>query len=149
MGMELLPFLSNSGTIPFINDTLCGYLFVVTCILAIVVGLRQTLWESSRGTFHFLLHRPARRDAIFGVKLLVGEAACLAISLLPVACYALWATAPGTHASPFAWSMSGWAWRMSFEMPVVYLGAFLSGLRLHDGSPAVFFRQRPACSRWR
>jgi len=75
-----------------------------------------------------LLHRPARRETIFATKLAVGAVVCLLLGGLPVLCYALWAAAPGTHPSPFFWSMTGWVWQMCLEIPLVYLGAFLSGL---------------------
>jgi hypothetical protein len=43
--------------------------------------------------------------------------------------YALWAASPGTHASPFAWSMTLPAWTAWLAISAVYLGAFLSGIR--------------------
>ena len=51
--------------------------------------------------------------------------------------YAWWAAVPGHHPSPFEWSMTGRAWRLVFLMPLLYLGAFLSGLR-----PARWFGTR-------
>jgi hypothetical protein len=36
---------------------------------------------------------------------------------------------PGFHAGPFEWSMSAPAWQLFSLIPLVYLGAFLSGLR--------------------
>ncbi len=48
---------------------------------------------------------------------------------LPLAVYALWAAMPGTHASPFFWSMTEPWWRMIPAALVCYLGAFLTGLR--------------------
>lgn len=116
-------------TIPFVSDAVSSALFAVAGLFAVAVGLWQTWWESSRGTFQFLLHRPATRSAIFGAKLAVGIAFCLLVVCLPVLCYALWAATPGKHASPFSWSMTTWAWQLCLQMPLVYLGAFLSGLR--------------------
>jgi hypothetical protein len=103
--------------------------FYVAGALAFALGLWQTMLESTRDTFQFLLHRPMSRDAIFATKLLVGGLATLAVAIIPVACYSLWAATPGTHASPFRWSMTNWAWLACAQIPLVYLGSFLSGLR--------------------
>jgi hypothetical protein len=43
--------------------------------------------------------------------------------------YALWAATPGHHASPFEWSMTAPEFGVVPKMPLVYLGAFLSGIR--------------------
>src|SRR5207302_1280151 len=94
-------------------------------------------WESGRGTFLFLLHRPMTRRAIFLTKLATGAGVLLLGASLPIVLYAWWAAVPGHHPSPFAWSMTGPAWRMAFLMPLLYLGAFLSGLR-----PARWFGSR-------
>jgi hypothetical protein len=51
--------------------------------------------------------------------------------------YSWWAATPGHHPSPFAWSMATPAWVLTFLMPLLYLGAFLSGLR-----PARWFGTR-------
>jgi hypothetical protein len=129
MGVHLGFLQQSPQTIPFINDELCSYMFTVAGIFAAVIGFWQTAWESSRGTFLFLLHRPIHRDAIVFAKLAVGITVCLIAPALPVLIYARWAATPGTHASPFLWSMTGWAWMLVLEIPLVYLGAFLSGLR--------------------
>ena len=139
MGMQLGPLGGNNrmGAIPFVSEETSGWFFYVAGTLALALGLWQTLLESTRGTFQFLLHRPISREKILGTKLLVGGATCLVIAVLPVAVYSLWAATPGTHTSPFLWSMTAWAWHLCVEMPVVYLGAFLSGLR-----PARWFGSR-------
>jgi ABC-type transport system involved in multi-copper enzyme maturation permease subunit len=115
--------------IPFVSPTSCFYNFVATGVWAVTLGLWQTMWESSRGTFLLLLHRPVRRETIIGAKLLVGGLLCLLAGGLPLLCYAIWAAIPGTHASPFEWSMTGWAWQSCVVLILLYLGAFLSGLR--------------------
>jgi hypothetical protein len=43
--------------------------------------------------------------------------------------YALWAATPGTHASPFYWSMTKPAWQVWFALPAVYMAAFVCGVR--------------------
>ena len=119
----------QSGRIPFVSDQSTVTFFYVAGALAFAIGLWQTMLESTRETFQFLLHRPMSRDAIFGTKLLTGGLATLLVAVLPVACYSLWAATPGTHASAFRWSMTTWAWLMCARILLVYLGAFMSGLR--------------------
>lgn len=127
-GVEFGPLRADGG-VPFVDDFITYYFFIVALGFAGVAGLWQTLLESLRGTYAFLLHRPAPRSQLFGMKLLVGGLATLIVATLPVLLYALWAATPGQHASPFFWSMSGWAWQLAVAVPIVYLGAFLSGLR--------------------
>ena len=61
----------------------------------------------------------------------------LAVTLLPILIYAAWAAAPGTHPGPFEWSMTMPALEVWLLMPLVYLGAFASGIR-----PARWFGSR-------
>ncbi len=63
------------------------------------------------------------------MKLLVGTAAYLATSVVSIVVYGLWAATPGTHASPFEWAMTVPAWILWFGMAMLYLGAFLTGIR--------------------
>lgn len=115
--------------LPFINDSTCSLMITVGGVLAVAIGLWQTLWESARGTIQYLLHRPVRREYVLGVKLLVGGTLSLVITGGPVLLYALWAATPDTHASPFFWGMTLWAWLSCLGTLLLYLGAFLSGLR--------------------
>jgi hypothetical protein len=129
-GFALLGMVDISNdSIPFVDHSQSNLMLYVGGIAAIAVGLWQTVWESGRGTFLFLLHRPIERPWAFGIKLITGTILVLAIPGLPLLIYALWAATPGTHASPFYWSMTTWAWLVWFRLPLVYLGAFLSGLR--------------------
>lgn len=129
--------IAEANSIPFVRADVLWYTFMVAIVLAVALGLWQTMWESSRGTFLFLLHRPLARETMLGAKLATGALVCLLVTVLPVAWYAIWAATPGTHASPFEWSMTAWAWQWAVELPLVYLGAFLSGLR-----PARLFGSR-------
>jgi hypothetical protein len=119
----------SHDVVPFVARSLVNWMLYLAGFAALALGLWQTLWESGRGTFLFLLHRPVPRASLFIVKLAVGIAATLIASGLPILTYALWAALPGTHASPFYWSMTTWAWLIWFRLPVIYLGAFLSGIR--------------------
>ncbi len=134
MDLPLIPFLDSGRgqEIPFVPS----YVFTretqfttVAVILAIVIGLHQTLWESWRQTTLFLLHRPLPRRQMFVAKLAAGGILLVAITAIPLAVYSLWAATPGTHASPFYWSMTEPWWRTIAAALVCYLGAFLSGLR--------------------
>jgi hypothetical protein len=135
---DWVPGMPN-GTeeVPFTGSGFSGFFLFISVAFALALGFRQSAWESARGTYLFLLHRPLRRETVFGTKLLVGTGLLLAGAGLAIAAYAAWAAVPGHHASPFAWSMTAPAWRLALLMPLVYLGAFLSGLR-----PARWFGTR-------
>jgi hypothetical protein len=77
------------------------------------------------------------RRRIFAIKLATGIGVLVVAASLPIVLYGSWAAVPGHHAGPFEWSMTGSAWWLTFLMPLVYLGAFLSGLR-----PARWFGTR-------
>lgn len=115
--------------IPFVDTWLDQGLALIGIPLALALGFRQTLGESFRGLWLFLLHRPAPWTRIVSVKLVVGAAVLLCALAAPVLMFAAWAATPGTHASPFAWWMTGHAWRLCFAMTTAYLAAFLCGLR--------------------
>jgi len=117
---SLFPFLHDSFQTPFT---------FVAAALAIVLGLRQSAWEPSQGTAHYLLHLPLSRSSLFLSKLFVGMGLLLACTLLPIVCYGVWASTPGTRAAPFEWSMARPVFQIWLTMPLVYLGAFLAGIR--------------------
>jgi hypothetical protein len=123
--------------VPFAGGGFSGFFTFVSALFALALGFRQSAWESARGTYLFLLHRPLPRDLIFLTKLATGVGVFAVCAALPILLYAAWAAVPGHHPGPFAWSMTGSAWRLTFLMPLLYLGAFLSGLR-----PARWFGTR-------
>ncbi len=123
--------------VPFVSGDFASVFTVVSFLLAVALGFRQSAWESSRGTYLFLLHRPLPRQAIFLTKLATGMGVLLFCAGVPIVVYGIWAMTPGCHAGPFEWSMTASAWRILLPMPLVYLGAFLSGLR-----PARWFGTR-------
>jgi hypothetical protein len=114
---------------PFLHDSFQTPFTFVAAALAIVLGLRQLAWEPSQGTAHYLLHLPLSRSSIFLSKLFVGIGLLLACTLLPLVTYGVWAATPGTHAAPFEWSMARLAFQIWLTMPLIYLGAFLAGIR--------------------
>lgn len=130
MGVTLAPWGgAYRSSIPFVSDPSALSFALVAGLLAISLGFRQTAWETAFGTDQFLLHRPVARRWMIGVKLAVGAIVLMLASALPVLVYALWAASPGTHASPFRWSMTVPFWQDCVVMTIVYLGAFLSGIR--------------------
>jgi len=120
---------SSSDEIPFVGEGFVRGFVAISLMWMIALGLRQTVGESVRGTWLFLLNRPLERGTLIGLKLATGLALCLICAVVPVLWYARWAATPGTHASPFEWSMTLRAWQAWLTMPGVYLAAFLTGLR--------------------
>lgn len=130
-GVRLLPIQSGRAVpYPFVSDdSFTLYLSLLAGGLAVLLGFKQSAWELWQGSYFFLLHRPVSRRAIFGIKLAVGLTVLLAISGAVIQLHAMWAATPGTHATPFLWSMTIAAWQLSISFPILYLGAFLSGIR--------------------
>ncbi len=141
MGAKVFDWVPGmpAGTqeVPFTGGGFTTFFTFISVIFAVALGFRQSAWESAKGTYLFLLHRPLRRETIFLTKLATGVGVLLVGASLPVSAYAAWAAVAGHHASPFEWSMTGPTWRMTFLLPFLYLGAFLSGLR-----PARWFGTR-------
>jgi hypothetical protein len=133
MGAKIFNWMPGmpEGTqeVPFTGQGFWQFFALVSAVFAVALGFRQSGWESAKGTFLFLLHRPMSRRAIFLIKLATGIALLLLSASLPIVLYAWWAALPGHHLSPFTWSMTEPAWRLALLMPLLYLGAFLSGLR--------------------
>jgi hypothetical protein len=123
--------------VPFVQGQFVTVFFFIGAALAITLGFRQSAWEPSQGTAQYLLHLPLKRRTIFLTKLATGISLLLGCTLLPILIYATWAAMPATHAGPFEWSMTGPAFDVWLLMPLVYLGAFASGIR-----PARWFGSR-------
>jgi hypothetical protein len=139
-GSRLLPGMSpRIHWLPFGYDEFPSYVGMIGGGFAILLGLKQTVWESFRGTYPFLLHRPLSKSTIFWLKLAMGLMLVQSVVAMAILAYALWAATPGNHDAPFFWSMTLPTWRMWFALPILYLGGFLSGLR-----PAHWFGTRLA-----
>jgi hypothetical protein len=115
--------------VPFVQGNFTSILFFIGGLLAIALGFRQSAWEPSQGTALYLLHLPLTRRTILLTKLMTGVGMLLVCTLLPILAYATWAAMPRTHPGPFAWSMTGNGFRIWLTLPLVYLGAFASGIR--------------------
>jgi ABC-type transport system involved in multi-copper enzyme maturation permease subunit len=123
--------------VAFVYDEFLRIYLFIGCALAITLGFRQSAWEPSQGTAQYLLHLPLARQTIFVTKLVTGIGLLLMCTLVPILIYATWAAMPGTHPGPFEWTMTGPAFRGWLLLPLVYLGAFASGIR-----PARWFGSR-------
>ena len=115
--------------IPFVGLSFVDHFGNLFAALAILLGFRQTVGESVHGTYQFLLHLPTSRRRVIGCKLAVGTVVYLVVAAVPLVCYSVWAAVPGTHASPFAWSMTLTSWQAWWSMTMLYFAAFLCGLR--------------------
>jgi hypothetical protein len=132
MGLSPLPGLmqtARGSEIPFVSDTFLLGFVLFGGGLAILLGYWQAVSDFTGNAQLFLLHRPISRERIYAIKLATGLAIYLVLGGLSVLLYAIWAATPGTHASPFAWSMTLSAWTTWLAISAVYLGAFLTGLR--------------------
>lgn len=131
VGLPMAPwsYAGQVQTVPFVSDGLQMAIAMVGGALAIVLGLKQSAWESVTDAYYFLLHRPIDRRTIFWLKIATGVALTLMVPSLFVLTYALWASSPGTHDAPFRLSMTLPAVRAVAVLPIVYLGAFASGVR--------------------
>src|SRR5581483_2771598 len=65
-GLPLFTMFSGQPTeVPFAGRTFDKIFGLLSGLFATALGFRQSAWESGRGTFLFLLHRPMSRDRIF------------------------------------------------------------------------------------
>jgi ABC-type transport system involved in multi-copper enzyme maturation permease subunit len=119
---------AETPDVPFVQGNFVTMLFLIGAALAITLGFRQSAWEPSQGTALYLFHLPLGRRTIIVTKLLTGIGVLLVCTLLPIMVYATWAAMPGTHPGPFEWSMTGPALHVWLVMPLLYLGAFASGI---------------------
>ena len=117
------------GEIAFVNDSFVGMSALFVGALAAALGLKQSAWEHGKGTYYFLLHRPIRRWQVVATKSVVGLLITLAILAAAICWYAWWAATPGNQPMSFSWSMTADAWKLALVLPLIYLGAFLSGMR--------------------
>lgn len=119
----------HDSEIPFVGGTFKSHFTVISFLLVVALGFRQSLGESFQSGYLYLFHRPTSRARVLAVKMIVGITIYLVCGAISILAVGLWAQTPGTHASPFEWSMTIPVWRVWLSMPVIYLGAMLSGMR--------------------
>jgi hypothetical protein len=130
-GTPIMPWDSRVATgLPFLaGDFVEVALPVLGWGFAVLLAMKQTAWEEMKGTFRYLMYRPVERRRVAAIKMAIGLALVMGITAALILAHAIWAATPGHHASPFFWSMTERAWQYWFVLPVVYLGAALSGWR--------------------
>jgi hypothetical protein len=115
--------------IAFITDDFYGWSWTVLGILAVLLGFKQSAWEVHHNTFYFLFHRPISRLQVVAVKLAIGVMLMSFLLAVAILVYGAWAATPGSLSAPFEWSMTRDSWQLLTVLPLVYLAAFLSGIR--------------------
>lgn len=132
IGVDILFFWpttrSYGGDVPFVSDGFTAQWILISVCFAVALAIKQTLGESGRGTWLWLLHRPISRTQIVVAKLLMGTAVYLVCGALPILWYSCWAAMPRTHPSPFFWSMTVETWISLALTGTLYLAAFWCGL---------------------
>ena len=116
------------------GEAVVGYASIVVP-LAIALGLCQS-FEFNRRSSIFLLHMPVSRQELIRTKLAMGLAALVAIVAVPILVAGL-AFSIGSYRMPFFWSMTADLWRLLLTSTMIYLTAFLCGIR-----PANWFATR-------
>lgn len=122
------PYGAQEG-VTFLQGNFRQYYFWIAGASALAYGFRQTVWEENQRTWSFLIHRPIARWKVYAVKLSVGLALCLSLSAIPILLYGCWSAYIRQAPAPFAWSMAEETWVIWWCAPLLYLSAFLSGLR--------------------
>lgn len=116
-------------SVPFINGDFAKFTLFWSCGLAGVLGLWQTFRETQSRTWHFLLHRPVSRGLILQAKVATAAIVYAIAILLPVLLVTAWAAIPGTHASPFHWTLVAPTFLAAATGIPIYLTALFAGLR--------------------
>lgn len=114
---------------PFADSVFARHTVQWGCILAGAMGLWQTFRESQSRTWHFLLHRPVSRPVILNAKILSALLVYSLVIVLPVLSLVVWAATPGTHSSPFHWSVTLPTWYAASAGTALYLAGLFAGLR--------------------
>ena len=106
-----------------------GMFMLISVVFTLALGLRQSLGESIRGTYPFLLHRPADRCRLIGIKLLLGMIVYLICAGIPILVYGVL----GRHARHPCQSVRVVddvpTWVGGLAMTILYLGAFHTAIR--------------------
>src|SRR5437660_1586611 len=72
IGMHLFDWVPamprDTKEVPFTDANFSAFFSLVSVILAVALGFRQSAWESAKNTYQFLLHRPVPRHCIFQIK---------------------------------------------------------------------------------
>lgn len=116
-------------TPPLIDGGFARSILLCGSLLAGFLGLWQTFRETQSRTWHFLLYRPVQRSHIFRAKAAAAATVFGFAIILPALAVLIWAATPGTHASPFHWTLASPVCYAIAVGPVIYLAALFVGLR--------------------
>ena len=119
----------DTNHIAFVGDGFFYWSAILVGVFAVMLGFRQSAWELHHNTFSFLFHRPLSRRLILAIKLMVGALLVFSVLAVAIVIYGSWAATPGHLPAPFEWSMTVDSWKLACTLPLIYLGAFLSGIR--------------------
>lgn len=115
--------------LPLLSDSLLPYTTAVYAIFGAALGMLQTIPESIRGTYPFLVHRPVRRGRPLVGKALAGAAMYSVAGGVPLLAAVIWVAIPGHYAAPFRIAMAGAVFADFLCGLVFYLAGILTGVR--------------------
>lgn len=122
-------FAYNELPVPIAYRSYLGKLGLVCYGLALLLGFLMSWKEEVKRTWHFLWHRPVRRGQVLGAKLLAGALLYLPAGAAPFAFLAYWCSVPGHFPAPWAIELIYPGVEVIARGYVVFLGAFLCGIR--------------------
>jgi len=108
-----------------VNKALAG----AAPLLAILLGLLQTVPERRRDLWAFLIHRPASRSSLFLGKIVAGLGLYFTALVIPFLGVILWAAAPGNIPAPFVWELTFAGWAAILAGVPLYFATMLTVLR--------------------
>lgn len=115
--------------LPLLSRGLLPYTTAVYAIFGAALGMLQTIPESVRGTYPFLVHRPVRRGRLLLGKALAGAAMYSVAGGVPLLVAVIWVATPGHYAAPFRIAMAGAVFADFLCGLVFYLAGILAGVR--------------------
>lgn len=117
------------SSIPFLDTKMHTPLAIAAGVLVAVLSCRQVFFEDQNQGYGFLFPLPMKRSTLFLTKMFAGMLVYFAALLIPILVYGLWAATPGTHPSPFFWSMTWLPIKLIIALTVLYFGWLLVWLR--------------------
>ena len=115
--------------LPLLSQSLLSYTTAVYAIFGAALGMLQTIPESIRGTYPFLVQRPVRRGRVLLGKVLAGAAMYSVAGGVPLLVAVIWVAIPGHYASPFRIAMAGAVFADFLCGLVFYMAGVLTGVR--------------------
>ena len=123
------PYVSRELVIPLGDAYYLGKLTYVCYGLALALGFLMSWKETVRQTWAFLQHRPTWRGQVLTAKLLAGAILYVGPLLPPFLFLAYWSSVPGHYPGPWAIELVYPGLETMTRGYVLFLGAFLCGIR--------------------